>query len=435
MERSIRQVVFPAPARIDVTRAAAYARVSSGKDAMLRSLSAQVSYYSDLIQKHPGWLYCGVYADEALTGTKDTRENFQRLLTACREGEVDLVITKSISRFARNTVTLLESIRELKALGVDVYFEEQNIHTMSADGELMLTILASYAQEESRSVSENQKWRIQKNFQSGKPWNNTMFGYRHKDGQLTIVPEEAEIVRNIFEWYLEGLGIPAITKRLREQNIPDRLGKPWTDTGVSKMLANYTYTGNLLLQRKFRTDHISKRTVENRGELPMYQVEGSHEAIIPMNVFESVRLERERRAQKFHKGAERPTPFPFSGLIRCGCCGKNYRRKTTVARVVWQCDTYNSLGKQACPRSKSIPEEILKQTAKEVLGLDEFDSECLVGRVERIDAHEGNTLIFSMKDGGTVTATWSDRSRSESWTPEMRAAAGRKRKERGRGNA
>ena len=159
MERTIKQVIFPTPRPIEVTRVAAYARVSSGKDAMLHSLSAQVSYYSNLIQRHPGWLYCGVYADEALTGTKDSRENFQRLLAACRNGEVDKVITKSISRFARNTVTLLQSIRELKELGVDVFFEEQNIHTMSADGELMLTILASYAQEESRSASENQKWQ------------------------------------------------------------------------------------------------------------------------------------------------------------------------------------------------------------------------------------------------------------------------------------
>ena len=155
MARTIQQISFPAPMRPSLKRVAAYARVSSGKDAMLHSLSAQVSYYSALIQKHADWLYCGVYADEAFTGTKDSREGFQDLLAECRAGNIDMVITKSISRFARNTVTLLETVRELKALGVDVYFEEQNIHTMSADGELMMTILASYAQEESRSVSEN----------------------------------------------------------------------------------------------------------------------------------------------------------------------------------------------------------------------------------------------------------------------------------------
>ena len=148
-------------------RVAAYARVSSEKDSMLHSLYQQVSFYSELIQSHEGWEYAGVYADEAKTGTKDSREDFQRLLDDCRAGKIDAVITKSISRFARNTVTLLETVRELKALGIDVYFEEQNIHTLSAEGELMLTILASYAQEESRSVSENQKWRVRKAFENG----------------------------------------------------------------------------------------------------------------------------------------------------------------------------------------------------------------------------------------------------------------------------
>lgn len=435
MERTIKQVIFPTPKPIEVTRVAAYARVTSGKDAMLHSLAAQVSYYSSLIQKHPGWLYCGVYADEALTGTKDNRENFQRLLAACRNGEVDLIITKSISRFARNTVTLLESVRELKQLGVDVYFEEQNIHTMSADGELMLTILASYAQEESRSASENQKWRIQKNFQSGKPWNMNMYGYRQIDGQLVIVQEEAAIVQDIFSWYLDGLGVQSIANRLKEKGIQDRFGNAWTDSGISKMLKNYTYTGNLLLQRRFRTDHITKRTVDNKGELPMYQVEGTHEAIIPMETFEGVQQERAQRARKFHESKEAPQKYPFSGLIRCGCCGKNYRRKTTPVRVIWQCDTYNTRGKAECPRSKAIPEETLIQVASEVLGMEQFDGAAVRERVEQIDALEGNILIFTLKDGSMVTATWTDRSRSESWTPEMRAETGRKTKERRQGNA
>ena len=168
-------------------RVVAYARVSSGKDAMLHSLSAQVSYYSDLIQGHSGWLYCGVFSDEALTGTKDDRESFQRLLTECRAGNVDMVITKSISRFARNTVTLLETVRELKGLGVDVYFEEQRIHTLSADGELMMTILASYAQEESLSASENQKWRIRKAFEQGELIQlRFLFGYRITRDRIEI---------------------------------------------------------------------------------------------------------------------------------------------------------------------------------------------------------------------------------------------------------
>ena len=220
MKRVIEKVTFPAVAAPKLTRVAAYARVSSAKDAMLHSLSAQVSYYNSLIQQHPGWIFCGVYADEGLTGTRVDRENFQRLLADCRAGKIDMVVTKSISRFARNTVTLLETVRELKNLGVDVYFEEQNIHSASADGELMLSILASYAQEESLSASENQKWRIKRNFESGMPWNGTMLGYRYDNGTLVIHPEEAAVVRQIFDNYIGGMGVTAIAKMLNSQGIP-----------------------------------------------------------------------------------------------------------------------------------------------------------------------------------------------------------------------
>ena len=206
-------------------RVAGYSRVSSGKDAMLHSLSSQISYYSTMIQAHDDWVYAGVYADEAKTGTKETRPEFQKLLVDCRAGKIDMVITKSISRFARNTVTLLEAVRELKALGVDIFFEEQNLHTLSSDGELMLTILASYAQEESKSVSDNMKWRIKKNFEEGKPWDGTVLGYRYKDGQYIIHPDEAETVRRIYDLYLSGNGISAIGKILKAEGRRTRLNK------------------------------------------------------------------------------------------------------------------------------------------------------------------------------------------------------------------
>ena len=229
MIRRIEQVRFTgvAPKK---KRVAAYARVSSVKDAMLHSLSAQVSYYSEYIQKH-GWEYAGVYADEAITGTKHKRENFQKLLEECRAGNVQMVITKSISRFARNTVTLLQTVRELKDLGVDVYFEEQNIHTMSADGELMLTILASYAQEESLSASENQKWRLQKCFQNGDMVNTyRIFGYRYINGTLVVEPTEAEYVREIFQRAIRGDTFGSISKWLNENGIRCSSGGEWRAT-------------------------------------------------------------------------------------------------------------------------------------------------------------------------------------------------------------
>ena len=251
-------------------KVAAYVRVSSGKDAMMHSLSAQISYYSKLIQDNPNWQYCGVYADEAQTGTKDSRPEFQRLLEDCKQGKIDMIITKSISRFARNTLTVLETVRELKKLGIDVYFEKENIHSLSEEGELMLTLLSSFAQEESLSVSENCKWRIRDKFKQGISTNFKMLGYKLKDNQITVIPKEAKIVKMIFQDYLNGMGINAIARKLRDKCIPTKDSGTWHENTVRKILKNEKYTGNLLLQKTFISDHISKKQCRNEGQLPMY---------------------------------------------------------------------------------------------------------------------------------------------------------------------
>lgn len=309
MERVIEKKQFNTPLQPKAVRVAAYARVSSGKDAMLHSLSAQISHYSEMIQKHPGWLYVGVYSDEARTGTREDRSGFQRLLQDCKAGKIDLVIVKSISRFARNTVTLLETVRELRQCGVDVFFEEQGIHTMSSEGELMLTVLASYAQEESLSVSENQKWRVRKNFEEGKPWNSTMLGYRNINGTLTVVPDEASIVKHIFDLYIFGSGIPSIVKRLNAEGYRTRYGKAFNRSGVFAILRNYAYTGNLLLQKTFRENHITKRTLVNNGELPMYHARNTHEAIIDIKVFQQAQEIMEERAARYAPSAKNAKRF------------------------------------------------------------------------------------------------------------------------------
>ncbi len=378
-------------------RVAAYARVSSEKDEMLHSLAAQVSHYSGYIRSHPGWTFAGIYADEGITGTKSSRPEFTRMLGDCRVGKINLLITKSISRFARNTVDLLNTVRELKDIGVDVYFEEQNIHTMSGDGELMLTILAAYAQEESLSVSENQKWRVRKNFTEGKPWNCTMIGYRYKDGTLIKVPDEADIVQLIFRLYMEGLGFVAIMKKLNREKIATRFGYAWCRNGVKRVLCNYAYTGNLILQQTYTENHLTKKKMANEGQFPKYHAAETHEAIITAKQFATVQEEMARRAVKHCQQSKKQNTYPFTGLITCAICGKHFNRKSRPGGPVWICSTYNNLGKDACG-SKQIPEAALIESAQAALGSMDAPADYLAGVV----AQSGNALVFNLKDGKRI---------------------------------
>ncbi len=422
MKRVVEKVQF-IPKMPSLLNVAAYARVSSGKDAMLHSLSAQVSYYSEKIQKHPGWKYCGVYADEAITGTKEDREQFQKLLERCRNGEINLILTKSISRFARNTVTLLETVRELKKLGVDVLFEEQNIHSMSSDGELMLTILASYAQEESLSASENRKWQIRKDFEQGKIGSITIFGYRRNaDGVLEIEPTEAEIVKMIFSDYLSGMGGQAISNKLNEMGIRTAQGNLWTSPRIKELLSNEKYIGNMLLQKYYRNNHIEKKKMQNHGELPMFLVEEAHEAIIDLNTFERVqKMIAERQERYSYQGAT--NRYPLSGMIQCGCCGKNYQRKVYKNKIAWNCSTFTRRGKKYCPTSKQIPEDILYGAICDVLEIKEFDEKTVHRKISRILVPAPYELIFIFHDGHEEKRKWEHISRSKSWTDEMKQKA------------
>jgi DNA invertase Pin-like site-specific DNA recombinase len=359
----------------------------------------------------------GVYADEAKTGTKDSREQFQQLLTDCKAGKIDHILTKSISRMARNTVTLLETVRELKTMGITVYFEEQNIDTGTDDGELMLSILASYAQEESLSASENQKWRVRQNFQSGRPWNTTMLGYRHEGGGLVIHPQEAELVKQIFDLYLQGKGLEAIVKEMNATGHTSRYGNEWTRSSISRILQNYSYTGNLLLQTTYRKDHLTKRKQQNNGELPKYHITDAHEAIIPLWQFNAAQEEMQRRAEKHTPKFTPKYTYPLAGKIICAKCGKLYRRKVKESGPVWICSTYNTQGKAACP-SKAIPEPILEAITDEVGG---------IGKITALQACDDNTLVLTLTNEEQIVKRWQDRSRRQSWTPEMREAARRRK--------
>ena len=418
-------------------RVAAYARVSTGKDTMLHSLAAQVSYYSDLIQRNPEYEYAGVYADEGLSGTKESRPEFQRMLKDCRDGKIDRILCKSISRFARNTVTLLETVRELKALGVSVYFEEQNIDTMSGDGEFMLSILASFAQEESRSVSENCKWRVRKKFEQGIPTGFGMYGYEVRNGSFTIVPEEAEVVRRIFRMYLDGMGSVRIMKALIADNIPAPEGGLWNASVIMMMLRNEKYAGDQLLQKFFTNNHIEKKQCFNRGELPQYFVAEDHEPIIDRKTYDAVQAEIARRAalhtvagKKAADEAEddvddlMPT-MALNDCIHCGICGKKYRRKITrlgtpYAAPIWLCGTYSYRGKAYCA-SKQIPEKILIELITAVLG-----NEHSADDIDHIEMHPNNRVLFVFTDGRTVEHFWQDHSRKDSWNAEKRKRAAEK---------
>jgi len=425
MARIIKEIIPAAAALPKRKRAAAYARVSCGGEDMLHSLAAQVSFYSGFIQTRPDWEYAGVYADEAVTGTKDSRPEFRRLIADCRAGRIEIVITKSISRFARNTVTLLETVRELKERGVDVYFEEQNIHTLSAEGELMLTILASYAQEESRSASENVKWRIRKNYTEGKLSGNIrMYGFDCKNGRLTVIPEEAEVVRMIYADFLGGMGKNAIMKKLTRLGVPTKTNGRWSENTVSAILRNEKFIGDMCLQKGYIADHITKQYRKNSGELPMFYVEGSHEAIVSTEDFEAVQAELTRRAAGYPR---KRTFCEFSGIIRCGRCGASFRKKingigTKYAAATWACATFTYRGKHECP-AKRIREDILKEKCAEVLGLAEYDPVKFTAKVAAVTVPDDGILVFVFKDGTERTVTWENRSRRDSWTAEMKAAA------------
>lgn len=416
-------------------RVAAYARISVDKGRTLHSLSAQVSYYSNFIQRHAEWEYVGVYADNGETGTSDNRSEFKRLVADCEAGKIDIVLTKSISRFARNTVDLLQTVRRLRELGIEVRFEEQNINSLSGDGELMMTILASFAQEESRSLSENVKWAIRKGFKEGKPNSFNIYGYRWDGEKFIVEPAEAEVVRLIYANFLSGISAEQTAKQLTEMGVKSYTGlEEFSATSVRAILRNDKYTGVLRLQKTYVENHISHKYMINNGELPIYVVEDAHEAIISKETFQAVQDEQARRRELGVFANWSITTTALTSKIKCGKCGVSFHRKGRKAadgtsRKYWRCGTMDKKGNNKC-HMKDIPEGKIKQAAAEVLGLDEFDEAVFAEEVTQITVPEDFTLVFHFVDGTTVTTSWVSTSKKDCWTPEARQAAA----ERMRGN-
>lgn len=409
-------------------RVAAYARVSSDKDAAFHSLEAQTEYYQEYVAKHPDWELTGIYSDNGISGTIINRPEFQRMLEDCRAGKIDLVITKSITRFARNTVVLLETVRELKRLGIDCYFEKEDMHSISPDGELLLTLLAMYAEEEARSTSENQLWRIRKLYEQGKPAGGHLYGYRFRDGTFLINFEEAEVVKMIFDMYLSGMGLSKIAQELTLKEIEAPHGGIWSEATLYDMLRNEKYIGNMLLQKEYREDYRTKKKIVNHGEKRMYYVEGSHEPIISHDTFQRAQKEIKRRQKTpvTERQSNSKKLHLFTGLLRCAECEKLYQRKRTHAgkydKVIWVCPNYHSMGKSICPTGE-LRESVLIDKTKEVLDTDSLDWNSLRQQIKEIRVERNHRLIYFLSDGTSMTTTWQHRSRSESWTPEMRQAA------------
>ena len=341
-------------------RVCAYARVSSDSVAQGESLENQTQYYQGLIESNPEHEYTGVFADQGITGTKDDRPEFQKMLALVRAGKLDLILTKSISRFARNTTIVLELVRELKELGVEVFFEKEQISSSSGDGELMLTVLSAFAQEESKNASDNQKWRYRRKFQNGEVAINTtrFLGYdKNKNGELVINPGQAKVVKRIFEDYIGGKGSFVIAKDLTAEGIETVAGGRWDSSTILAILKNEKYMGDAKLQKTYSADHLSKKKCVNHGEIDSYYIENNHPPIIPRDVWEEsqrqIALRGKAKGNSAEIRAKYQTRYPLTGMLFCGKCGAPLRRRTwssnhAYKKIVWQCSNYVKNGKQAC---------------------------------------------------------------------------------------
>ena len=337
----------------------AYVRVSKDTYSQGESFENQVSYYERILSTNPDYEFVGVFADRGLTGTKANREEFIRMLELARSGGIDVIYTKSISRFARNTVDLLEVVRDMKLIGVEIIFEEEGINTLSGDGELMLAVLSSFAQEESKSVSENIKWMFKKKFEQGELLLNTkrFLGYDFDEyGDLVINLKEAKVVEYIFNEYLSGKGAFTIAKELNMKGIKTITGGKWYESTVLAILKNEKYKGDALLQKTYTIDHLSKTRKVNRGQVDSFYVIDSHPAIITKEEWEQAQVEMKIRSeakgnyQGNNKGQNR---YPLSGVLYCSKCGATLKRRTwnsklSCKKIVWQCSNYVKNGKDAC---------------------------------------------------------------------------------------
>lgn len=368
-------------------RVAAYCRVSTDDEEQKTSYEAQIGYYTEKINQNPEWQMAGIFADEGISGTQaQKRPEFLKMIRLCRQRKIDVILTKSLSRFARNTVDSLGYIRELRALGIAVISEKENINTLTAESEMLITIMSCFAQAESESISKNVSWGVRQSFKNGNVPTQyaRLLGYRKgHDGNAEIIPEEAEVVKEIYRCYLDGMSMNLIADRLNEKGLTTKGGSsPYRKTVVQRILTNEKYTGDALLQKTYVTDCITKKTRKNNGELPMYLVKNHHEPIISRSDFNRVQEEMARRsakrtiADKLTKTGQGKysAKYALSELLICGECGEHYRRVTWTAKgfkeIKWRCVSRIQYGKKKCHSSPTVDEQALHRAI--VSAINEF---------------------------------------------------------------
>ena len=394
-------------------RVAAYCRVSTDQEEQLSSYEAQVNYYTNYIENHPDYECAGIYADEGISGTSTKkREQFNRMIEDCKAGKIDMIITKSISRFARNTLDCLNFVRLLKDLGIGVMFEKENIFTLDSKGEVLLSILSSLAQDESRSISENSTWGIRRRFEQGRLFINTtkFLGYdKDKNGNLVINEKQAKIVRRIYKEFLDGKGANRIARDLEKDRVPNWHGKAkWYENSIRGILTNEKYKGDALLQKTYTVDFLNKKREENTGQVPQYYVEDSHPAIIDKEMWEAAQLEMERRRNyALEYGIQKleyaTTDNPFAGRVICGSCGQVFGRKVwnstddRFRRIIWRCNgKYPVKGKKGCD-SKHIDDGVLYQAFISVFNTLVENKEYFTGKWQELLENENALVRYKAK--------------------------------------
>ena len=402
-------------------RVAAYCRVSTKEEDQLNSYEAQKTYYTDKIMTNPKWTMAGIFADEGITGTSaKKREDFMRMMRWCKQGKIDLILTKSVSRFSRNTVDCLNYIRMLKALGISVYFEKENINSMDESTELMLTMMGAFAQAESESISGNIRAGKRYAMQRGEAsiQYKHLYAYeRGADNKPKVIPEQAAIVREIYDQFLRGASLRMIQKDLERRQIPNAVGgQKWTDSAVRGILTNEKYVGDVLMQKTFRQDCISRKIIRNTGQLPMYLVQNHHEAIVDRKTFDAAQAELARR-NALPGTTQKSTPsgrscysprYALSGRVICGECGTPYRRCTWSnhgkKHVVWRCISRMDYGRRYCHESPSVDEQQLQRAILRTINGVMSDKETLMQQVA-----ESLFLALSPPKDGELTIPAIDR--------------------------